>query len=82
MNLIEMILTKATEDTHFKPFPNNRRQCLKTSVIVVDEIPKRYLCKKVCDLDFWNEISGFMQTTTSAIVSLTQQMAESKFLTM
>ena len=45
MNLIETILTKATEDTHFEPFSNNRRQCLKTSVIVVDEIPKRYLRK-------------------------------------
>ena len=60
MNLIEMILTKATEDTQFTPFPHNRRQRLKTSVIVVDEIPKRYLCKKVCDLDFWNDISGFI----------------------
>ena len=70
MNLIETILTKATEDTHFEPFSNNRRQCLKTSVIVVDEIPKRYLCKKVCDLDFWNEISGFIHANYDFVNSI------------
>ena len=60
MNLIEKILTTATEDTHFEPFPHNHRQRLKTNVIIVNEIPKRYFCKKVCDLDFWNDISGFI----------------------
>lgn len=62
MNLIESIFIKATEDTAFKPFPHNLRQRLKTNIIVVDEIPTKYLCKKICDLDFWNEISGFIHS--------------------
>ena len=58
--MIESILTKATEDTYFKPFPHNLRQRLKTRIVIVNEIPKMYLCKKICDLDFWNDISGFI----------------------
>lgn len=58
--MIETILKAATEDVSFKPFPNNLRQRLKTRIIIVNEIPEKYLCKKICDLDFWNEISGFI----------------------
>ena len=49
-----------TADTKFEPFPHNYRARLKTRIVIFDTIPKKYLCKKICDLDFWNEISGFI----------------------
>ena len=58
--MISKILATATEDTKFTPFPHNFRQRLKTNINIVNEIPKRYHCKKICDLDFWNDISGFI----------------------
>ena len=49
-----------TADTKFEPFPHNCRAGLRTRIVIFDTIPKKYLCKKICDLDFWNEISGFI----------------------
>ena len=76
--MIESILTKATEDTYFKPFPHNLRQRLKTRIVIVNEIPKKYLCKKICDLDFWNDISGFITTIIMGIRLLTRLMGKLK----
>ena len=61
-NLALDIITNATMDTPFEPFPHNLRQRLRTRIIVVDEIPKKYRVKKMYDLDFWNDILvSFMQ---------------------
>ena len=59
MNVKE-ILAHAIADVEFKPFPHNCRAGLRTRIVIFDTIPKKYLCKKICDLDFWNEISGFI----------------------
>ena len=59
INVKEMI-ANALADVEFKPFPHNCRAGLRTRIVIFDTIPKKYLCKKICDLDFWNEISGFI----------------------
>ena len=61
-----------TADTKFEPFPHNCRAGLKTRIVIFDTIPKKYLCKKICDLDFWNEISGFIHSnyTTNGEVEI------------
>lgn len=60
--MITTILKRCTEDTKFVPFKHNKRHRLATRAIVVNEVPKRYLVRKVCELDFWNDISGFFHT--------------------
>lgn len=62
MNLAEKILETSFEDVSFKPFTNNMRQRILTRIIVVDSVPEKYLCKKVYELDFWNEISGWFHS--------------------
>ena len=62
--MITTILERCTEDTKFVPFEHNKRQRIATRIIVVDEVPKRYLAKKVCELDFWNDISGFFHANS------------------
>ena len=57
---ISTFVTFMTADTKFEPFPHNCRHGLRTRIVIFDTIPKKYLCKKICDLDFWNEISGFI----------------------
>lgn len=56
------IQAKAFADVEFEPFPHNYRHILRTRIVIFDTIPKKYLCKKICDLDFWNEISGFIHS--------------------
>lgn len=78
-NLAEAIITNATMDTPFKPFPHNRRQRLCTRIIVVEEIPKKYHVKKMYDLDFWNDISGFFHANVEyghKVIDTTNGMVE------
>ena len=64
-NLAEVILTNATKDTVFEPFKHNIRQRLTTAMVLMkkaDLLESKYLYKKVGQLDFWNDISGWFHS--------------------
>ena len=61
-DLCKKIIDSSIEESKFKPFPHNMRQKLITHIVLVNEVPKEYLCTKVCTLDSWNEISGWFHS--------------------
>lgn len=64
-NLAEVILTNATKDTIFEPFKHNIRQRLITSMVLMkkeDLAKSKYLYRKVDELAFWNDISGWFHS--------------------
>lgn len=66
------ILEKATEDVEFEPIKHNTRGgLLVTPIILVDDINKyrnKLLFKKVGELDFWNEISGWFHSNSKCSI--------------
>ena len=68
MNRIESIFYKGVgqnvlSDSVFGVMPHNRRQRFYTPIILVKDISMctdKVLLRKIGELDFWNEISGFI----------------------
>ena len=64
-NLVNVILQEATADVRYESFKHNTRQRLRTGIVLMkkeDLLSSKYLYKKVDQLNFWNEISGWFHS--------------------
>ena len=55
----ELVASATAPSFNVPRVPRANRFRMKSSIIVMDDVPNNYIVNKIGTLDFWNEIEGF-----------------------